>query len=353
MGIDPRAARAAWTVFLLGLLVYLAYMARHTLLIFILALFFAYMLSPVVNFVEKLVPPRVSRNVTLLIVYVLFIGAIVGIGFGIGSLIVDQATALAARLPEMVKNKDPLAAIPLPGWLAPLRLRIVDAIRSQVSNLDKQAFPLIKTAVTQILERAGGILEFVLIPILAFFFLKDGARIRETVVEWTTQGRNSVILDEIFGDVHILLGHYIRALVILSGAAFAVYTMFLQITGGQFAALLGGIAAVLEFIPVVGPLAAAVIMVVVEGATGYSHVLPLIIFIVFYRFVQDYVLSPYLMGTGVELHPLLVLFGVLAGEQIGGVPGMFLSVPILATLRVIYVHLQRSRLRRETAVVQR
>jgi predicted PurR-regulated permease PerM len=48
------------------------------------------------------------------------------------------------------------------------------------------------------------------------------------------------------------------------------------------------------------------------------------------------------MSSGVELHPLLVLFGVLAGEKIGGIPGMFFSVPALALLKVTYVHLRRS-----------
>ena len=67
------------------------------------------------------------------------------------------------------------------------------------------------------------------------------------------------------------------------------------------------------------------------------------IFLAVYRVFQDYVLSPYLMSSGVEIHPLLVLFGVLAGEQIGGVPGMFFSVPIMAALRVIFVRLRRQR----------
>jgi len=140
-----------------------------------------------------------------------------------------------------------------------------------------------------------------------------------------------------------MLGHYIRALVILSSATFVVYALFLEFSGAQYSLLLGGVAAVLEFIPVVGPLSAAVIIVMVEGFTGYSHVILLLVFFVVYRMFQDYVLSPYLMGSGVELHPLLVLFGVLAGEQIGGIPGMFLSVPVLAILRVLYVRLQRRR----------
>ena len=345
LGIDPKAARTAWTVFLMALLICLTYAVRHTLLIFSLALFFAYMLSPVVNTIERLLPSRLSRNFTLALVYMLFIGVIAAIAFGIGSAIVEQATALAARLPDLLRSRDPLEAIWLPGWLAPLRSRIGEAIRSQVDSLDKDALPLIRAAITQVLARAGSILEFVLVPVLGFFFLKDGAKIRETVIDWTTRGQTSIMLEQILSDVHILLGHYIRALVILSTATFVVYTLFLQFTGGQYAALLGVVAAVLEFIPVVGPVSASLIIVIVEGVSGYPHMLAAIIFLVCYRFFQDYVLSPYLMGSGVELHPLLVLFGVLAGQQIAGISGMFFSVPVLAGLRIVYVHSHRSRVR--------
>ena len=61
-------------------------------------------------------------------------------------------------------------------------------------------------------------------------------------------------------------------------------------------------------------------------------------FFIGYRLFQDYVLQPYLLGSGVALHPLLILFGALAGEQVGGVFGMFLSVPVLATLRIVLLH---------------
>jgi predicted PurR-regulated permease PerM len=81
----------------------------------------------------------------------------------------------------------------------------------------------------------------------------------------------------------------------------------------------------------------------VAAFTGYGHLLWIVIFLVIYRIFQDYVLSPYLMSAGVEVDPLLVLFGVLAGEQIAGVPGMFFSVPVIAALRVFYVRLRRQR----------
>jgi predicted PurR-regulated permease PerM len=346
LGIDQRAARVTWTVFLIGLLVVLAFLARHTIMVFLVALFFAYMLSPAVDAVQRLIPPRISRTWSLAIVYVAFLGALVGIGFGIGSTIAEQASNLSARLPELMKSNDPLQGW-LPPWLDPLRARIVQAIRDQLANLEQSAVPILKTAAEEIFRHAGTVLEIVLVPILSFFFLKDGARMRETFVSWTTSGRDSVLFDEILDDVHLLLGRYIRALVILACATFVFYTLFLQLTGGQYSVLLGGIAGVFEFIPVVGPLSAAVLIIVVEGFTGYDHVIAMIVFMLCYRMFQDYVLSPYLMGAGVELHPLLVLFGVFAGEQIGGIPGMFFSVPIIAVLRVVYVRLMRARQLRE------
>ncbi|MGH9663127.1 MAG: AI-2E family transporter, partial [Bryobacteraceae bacterium] len=83
--------------------------------------------------------------------------------------------------------------------------------------------------------------------------------------------------------------------------------------------------------------------------SGYQHLVWLLIFLVLYRMFQDYALSPYLMSSGVEIHPLLVLFGVLAGEQLGGVPGMFFSVPVMAALRVIYLRLAKERDRRRVS----
>src|SRR3974390_3112656 len=120
LGIDPKAARITWTVFLVSLFIFLAYMARRTLLIFALALFFAYMLSPVIRLMGQFAPARVSRNAILAVVYVLFLAAIGGIGFAIGSAVSDQASNLITKLPELVKSNDPLATIPLPQFLDPL-----------------------------------------------------------------------------------------------------------------------------------------------------------------------------------------------------------------------------------------
>ncbi len=71
-------------------------------------------------------------------------------------------------------------------------------------------------------------------------------------------------------------------------------------------------------------------MIVVAGFSGYPHWIWILVFLGFYRLFQDYLLSPRLMSDGMELHPFMVMFGVFAGGEIGGVAGTFLSVPALA-----------------------
>ena len=183
----------------------------------------------------------------------------------------------------------------------------------------------------------------ILVPIIAFFFLKDGAKFREHFVTAMVDVQHRLVADEILEDINRLLGQYIRALVLMSVSSFVCHSIFLGATGAPYAVLLAGVAAIGEFLPVVGPAAAGVITLVVTGLAGYSHLPAFLIFWIIFRMFQDYAVSPYLMGRGVELNPVLVLFGVLAGEQIAGITGMFFSVPVIATLRVLFVRLQRAR----------
>jgi len=343
LGIDPRAARAAWTVFLIALVVAAAYTIRVTLVVFMIALLFAYLLTPLVEMVQRFTPKRISPGIALVIVYLALIGVIVALAVTVGSRIVDEANNLAVRLPDLLKNRDWINQIPMPEWMEPVRARIVQWLQAELDNGGQDVLPYVKSLGGQLVSGAKYVVYLILIPILAFFFLKDGHQMREQFVAGIVEESRRPVVDGILGDINRLLGEYIRALVLLSVSGFITYVIFLSVTGAPYAVLLSGVAAIGEFLPVVGPAAAGAIALLVTGLAGYNHLLALVIFWIIFRMFQDYVVSPYLMGRGVELNPVLVLFGVLAGEQIAGVTGMFFSVPVIATLRVLFVRLQRSR----------
>ena len=345
LGLSTRAARFTWTVIVILFGLALIYKIRETVLLFMAALFFAYVLWPAVDFIEHKTPRWLGRTLALTIVYLLFVGALVVIGVTFGSRIVEQGTALAERVPQLINNREWLDQI-LPNWLGAARGKIIDWIQAQFSSGGAALLPYLRNAGGALRGTLTGALYVVLVPILAFFFIKDGHQISEYAVSSFANAERRAMIDDILGDIHILLGHYIRVLVTLAIITIIVYSIFFAIVGVPYGVVLACQAALLEFIPVIGPLVAGLIMIIVAGFAGFPHLWWIIIFWGLYRMVQDYVISPHLMGKGVEIHPLVVLFGVLAGEQLAGIAGMFFSVPVIAIARIIVVRARRAAERR-------
>jgi len=346
-GIDEKALRATWTVFLFALFLVVAYYIRDTLLVFAAAVFFAYILSPIVALIERFLPKR-RRAVALGIVYVLLLGALVGLGFALIPRLASEATSLATRLPTLVMSGR-WATLPLPAWADPVRGQIMEALKKQAAGLQEQIVPFIQHASSQILSGVSSLVPMILVPILAFFFLKDARRI-ELAALATVHGATRTTLQSILDQVHGMLQSYMKALVILAAASFIAWTVFLNILGEPYALLLAGTAGVLEFIPVIGPAAALVVIAVVSVVAGSGGLVWILVFWALYRVFQDYVLNPFLMSSRVEIHPILVLFGVLAGDKLGGIPGMFFSVPVLAILKVVVSNLRQASVERELTV---
>jgi len=345
LGIDARAARAAWSVFLVALVIAIAYSIRETLVVFVIALLFGYLLMPLVDLVARFTPQRVSFTFALAIVYLLLVGAMLALALTIGARLVDEANNLATRLPDLLNNRQWVQQLPIPGWLDPLRERLDQALQDEMTNGGKDVLPYVKSLGGHLISGAKYVVYLVLMPILAFFFLKDGRGILQEFLQGLVDEERRPVVDNILQDINRLLGEYIRALVLLAVGSFVANIIFLGFTDAPYAVLLAVLSGVGEFLPVVGPTGAGVLVLLVGSLAGYAHLLLYMAFWILFRMFQDYVISPYLMGRGVKLNPVLVLFGVLAGERIAGVLGMFFSVPVIATLRVVFVRLRRTRSR--------
>jgi predicted PurR-regulated permease PerM len=341
LGIDRNAARYTFTVILVVVSMYLVYLVRQTLFIFILALLFAYLLTPLVNFLDRVLPTSSSRTPALALAYLIFIGAAGFLGFEIGSRIVDQANRLAHDLPPKV-----IAWVKTPGsseTLNDLKQKVMEEVETEVGKWSTSLLSALPQAGLKFLTVASNLIFLVIIPVLAFFFLQDGGAIREHMLDMVEAGPRRALLDDVLADTHLLLAHYMRAQAMMSLAAFTAYSIFFAIIGVPYGLLLAAAACLLEIIPMIGPLTASVAILAIAGVAG-SHVVAVLIFLGAYRMVADYVLSPHLMGRGVQLHPLLILFGVFAGAEVAGIAGTFLSVPVLALARIVYLRIRKARL---------
>jgi predicted PurR-regulated permease PerM len=319
----------------------LVYTIRSTLFVFVLALLFAYLLWPLVDLLDRTLPWSRARGAALAISYAIFIGAVALVVSEIGSRVVDQAQTLAKHFPEMIAKWEAPSATQSPN-VNDMKAQIIENIREELARRANDLIHVLPAAGVKLVSVASDLIFVVIVPILAFFFLKDSEAIREHILSLVASDRQRELATSLMADVHRLLAHYMRALVLLALATFMAYSLFFTVLGMPFGVLLAAVAMLLEVIPMLGPLTAAVIIILVAAVSG-SHILAVIVFLGAYRIFQDYVLSPQLMGQGVELHPLIVLFGVFAGAEVAGIAGSFLSVPVLALARVFYLHLRRSR----------
>ena len=340
-GLNLSVARATWSVLFVCGLVALIWLLRDVLFLLTVALFFSYMMAPVVGLVERRLPKRMekARELALLLVYVgLLAVMLTGVSWVVGQAL-TQASALAQKIPELAKNQEMLLRFPLPGWLEPARASLLEWAQHLLEGGFEQFLPFLKTISGQLLSGLGSVMPFLLVPVFAFFFLKDSHMLSGAILERFPVVRRAFIAT-IFYDLHGLISQYIRAVVLLSLATFVSYELFFFTTGVPYSILLSTMAAVLEFVPVVGPLSAGITAVLVAGLSGHEHVGWLVVFLVIYRLFLDYVLQPWLMSEGIELHPLMVLVGILAGEHLAGIAGMFLSIPVVAGLRIVYLRME-------------
>ena len=339
LGLDARAARAAWTVGLVALAAYAVYLVRKTLLVFVLALFLAYLIAPLVRLIERVNWRRLPRTVSVAEAFLL-VESLAALGFAlVAPSASDEARKLAEQLPMLSETTTLAEKTRLPAWLEPYRDRVVGVLQDGIRDAAQAAIPLAKDIAARAVHFAGNLIFVALIPILAFILVKDGPRIAQALERELGPSAPRRRLLAIVWELHAALGQYVRALGLLCLATLIAYGLFFALIGVPYGVLLAATAAVLELVPVLGPLTAAVLSLFVAGLAGYGHLLWIAVFFVCYRVFQDYALAPYLMGGGIGVHPVLVIFGLLAGEQLGGIAGVFLSIPVIAALAILARHL--------------
>jgi predicted PurR-regulated permease PerM len=189
---------------------------------------------------------------------------------------------------------------------------------------------------TRAAELGANIGYLILIPIFALFFLKDKSCLGDLVLDLTQTPQHREFISSVLADLDGMLARYIRAQLILAALATVAYTVFLSAVQFPYSLVLGVISGMLEFVPFIGPAIAAVMLAGIGFFSGYPHWLLVLVFVGVWRLIQDYVNTPYFMGEGLELHPLAAIFGILVGGEVFGIPGMFLSIPVIAGLRIVW-----------------
>ena len=340
--VDKRTVSVLTTILLFIAVGAFIYGASRVLVVFLLAILFAYLLEPLVSAVQRWERvSRGSRTLAIVEVYLVICAGLAVLFALAGPRIVNEAKMLAEALPGLFERLSSgqiaLQIGSKRGWSEGSQLRL----QQFLANHSNDILAWVSSAGGRIAAAASNAIWIVLIPILAVFFLRDGRNFSEDILKMVERRQQRQFLTGITDDLNEMLAHYIRMQLILSGLSIMAYMGVLSLLRVPYALAIGLVAGLLEFIPVVGPLLGAVIILGVALLSNYHHLLVVALFLAGWRILQDYVTTPHLMGAKLQLHPLTVIFAVLVGAEIGGVIGVYLSIPIAAALRIVWRRWQR------------
>ena len=313
------------------------------LLLLVLSIFFAYFVSPLVEFLkrQRTIGGRtiaIPKVVAIALAYLIILAALVFAVFVILPSLSNQFPefagqargywkSLGERTQEIVKYS---ARMPPP---------VVEAVNNAVPKVVDKVSETATEFATALLGYVVYVPWLILIPILGFFLLKDAESFRRSALLMLPRGRWRWRGDEFFQDINSTLAAYIRAQLtacLFIGIICSLGFTLLRLPG---ALVMGVLAGAFEFVPLVGPLSIALLAALLATFNaGPFNAFLVLLFLGVLRIVQDYVIYPRLIGQGIHLHPLAVIFAILAGEKLAGVAGIFLAIPVVAIITVSYRH---------------
>jgi predicted PurR-regulated permease PerM len=323
--------------------IWVAHRLGRIVLVLILAMFFAYVIAPLVDLAQYPLSlgkrsRRLPRGAAIAVVYLLLAGAIGGGGAILWPAAAQQLDDAIVSVPKYTESFRQWER----GWTRyyerlriPIELR--HSIDESVLGAGDAAVAYARGSLLALIGVLSDIPWLILVPVIAFLLLNDAAGMRRTILT-ALPHRIQLRGHRLFEELNGMLAAYVRAQLIACAVVGTLCGIGFALLGNPYAILLGVLAAVLEFIPLVGPLVVAVVAVVIAALHDTRLAVWTAVFLAVLRLVEDYVIYPRLIGRHIHLHPLAVILAVLAGVELGGIAGIFIAVPIVALATVVGRH---------------
>jgi len=335
-----RTVNVLCIILLFAVVLAIVYVARSVLVIFTFSILFAYLIDPVVRFLQRhsfifrnLRGPHVAAAYLYLLILIPLVIHLVAPGS------LEKMTKLAKQTPTLVAgiSTGEIASQigGKYGWSEPQQQRLKSLLIQHRASIEGVARGWEGSAFSAL---AGSIV----IPILAIFFLSDGANMVDSLIRMVATKDNFEEIQSLARKLDSMLHHYIRAKVTLVGFSLVFFSLASLLLGFSHFLALGLLAGILEFIPVAGWMISAVVIISI-GVITHAHWIWMAALIGLWRMLMDYWISPRVMGHELEIRPVMAIFAVMVGGAIGGIVGIYLSVPFVAMLRVVWRQYARLR----------
>jgi len=336
--LDRKTVNVLLTILLFASVLLIVYMARSVLAIFCLSILFAYLLDPVVSFLDRhSLLRRKARGVHIAEAY---LGVLILVA-GTVYVLTQASSRPGVFLRNVASFSDRLGSGeiatevgPTNGWSEAQTLRAKEFLTSHRETIRKVSSQI--QSLLEMILGAGAVM-----PILAIFFLADGRRLADMALATFATEENLDTLQSLSRELNSVLHNYIRAKMTLVGLSFTYASLSLVVLRYPHALALGILAGILEFIPIAGWMTAAT-TIIIFGIVTHSHWIWMIALLAIWRILIDYWIAPRVLGRELEMHPILAIFTLMVGAAVGGFAGVYFALPIAAIARVIWRRLGSS-----------
>jgi len=323
------------TLFFIGLTllaIWFLYVERAILTPFVLAAIFAYVFNPLVNFFTHKV--KLPRTISILIIYLFLVAIIVFLGLIFVRRIIEESSELRLYITTLVKGAR-VQINTLPDYIRPTAYDALVSLEKSKIFSPAYLFTLFPQAISRIVS-------FFIFLVAGFYFLKEGDTIFDKILNFVPNDFR-VDVEILFRRVNKVFGSYLRGQILLVVLVSLVLFIALSILGVKFALVLAVFSGFAEIIPIIGPVVAGAVATLVTLISGVSNfsILPfqagIIVVIIYFvvRELEDYFVIPKVMSKIADLHPLIILFAVIAGGHLLGVLGLIMAVPIAAVIKIL------------------
>lgn len=335
--------RRVWSwLFIAAAIGGLLYFLAPVLTPFALSALFAYLGNPLV---ERLQSRRVSRGAAVAIVFLLMtlaIGLLLAI---IIPALIDQARSVPGYIETLHTWFDRVAA----PWLQQefgLSFaafdpgRLFASLRTHLDDIGRVLPKLLGGLTTSGAAVAGWLANLLLIPLITFYLMRDWRLAVGRLHELIPRPLEPTVT-QLVRESDVVLGSFLRGQMSVVLALAALYATGLSLAGLKFGMLIGIVAGIISFVPYLGPvvgIGGGLVSAIVSGGDIWVNVgLVLAVFMVG-QVIESFFLTPKLVGESIGLHPVAVIFAVLAGGQLFGFFGVLLALPVAAVLVVVLRH---------------
>jgi predicted PurR-regulated permease PerM len=309
---------------------YLAVIAESLIIPLVFALLFSILLLPLAKFFETKL--RLGRGLSSGIAVLVFVAGIIIIFYTIGS----QIANLGQDWP-LFKNQLHNSLTELQKWISATFHYNIEKQKNYINNAASDALSGGTSFIgSTLLSVSSLVLYIVLTLIYTFFLLLYRKVLLKFLIALVKEGSTSVVAD-VVSNIQIVIRKYILGLLLEMLIVASLCWISFGILGIKYFILLGLITALFNIVPYVGIFTALLISALITFATtGVStHLLLVVITIVLIHLIDSNILLPFIVGSKVSINALITVIGVVAGEMLWGLPGMFLSVPMIAMAKII------------------